>query len=249
MIEVPKKEWLSKTNYKILSRGAPWKTLQPFHDGTSVAVDVDSLVFMYMRQDWGPKRIAKSLANIYNSYNYTLVYSTKIPKLKRNLYLERSILRLQYNNRDHVRDKAVRYLLTKYLDLSSGPIRIIGCKEADKYCAKRYKIIMTEDVDVFLFGNSSTTILHPQTYKTLRCKDYYMAHGISTHGDFLDVAIAIGTDYNYGIRGIGVKTIHRIIVRDGYKNITSYLCTIYDLNHSSNKWYLDNYLKVLKYFL
>ncbi|OAQ22121.1 hypothetical protein K457DRAFT_418833 [Linnemannia elongata AG-77] len=247
-MDIPKKQWLSKVNYKLMSKGAPWKSPRKIPHGHPIAVDVDSLVFMYMRQGWGAKRCAKSLAIICNTNkNYILVYSTGVPILKKDLYLERNILDTPYNNRDHIRDKAVRYLLTRYLDATGCP-RMVGTREADKYCGKRYKYIITEDVDVFLFGNSKTTIIHPLTYNMLRCKDYYMVHGISTHGNFLDVAIAIGTDYNYGIKGLGIKTIHKIIVTNGYKNITEYLCATYDITSPSNKWYSDNYFKVLLYF-
>lgn len=247
-MEIPKKQWLSRVNYKLMSKNAPWKSPQEISRRYHVAVDVDSLVFMYMRHGWGAKRCAKSLANICNTNeNYILVYSTGVPTLKQDLYLERNILDTPYNNRDHIRDRAVRYLLTRYLD-TNGCRRMVGTRETDRYCGKRYKYIITEDVDVFLFGDSNTTIVHPLTYNMLRCKDYYMVHGISTHENFLDVAIAIGTDYNYGIKGIGIGTLHKIIVRDGYKNITEYLCATYDITSQSNRWYSDGYFKVLGYF-
>ena len=64
-----------------------------------VAIDVDSLVFMYQRQDMGPKACAKALATLYTSLKGShLVYSTGVPRLKRDIYVEREYLQTPYNN-------------------------------------------------------------------------------------------------------------------------------------------------------
>ncbi len=243
LMHIHKKEWLTKSNYKILSKNAPWKG---YYTGDHIiAIDVDSLVFMYMRQGMRSKACAKALASAYASLkNSHLIYSTGVPRLKRALYDERQLLGTPYNDRDHVRDKTMGHLLRKYpIDRS----RCIGSKEADKYCGKNYIYILTEDVDVFLFGNPKTTIIHPLTYRTLTCKDYYMAHGIRTHTDFLDIAIGLGTDYNYGIKGIGIATLHKIIVDMDYRNITEYICSQCNIAEPHNKWYPRMYLRVMEY--
>jgi hypothetical protein len=229
---ISRKLHLVNSNYKKLSENNNgWKN-RIIPPETRVAVDVDSLVFLCMRMDiLNPKKCKRKILNMCKPFNssYDLVYSYGIPKLKYKLYLER-----QNIDRDILRDKVVELL---------DGIRVL---EADKYCGKNYRYILTEDVDIFLFGNSKTTLVSPITYMTMRCRDYYRYHGMMSHSMFLDIAIIMGTDYNYGISRVGVKKARDIITT--YDTVGDYLVATYDMNLPENVLYIKEHLKVLKYF-
>lgn len=228
---IRRKESLVNSSYKKLSEdNTGWKDRDIPQD-TKVAVDVDSLVFLCMRMDiLTPKKCKREILNMCRPFrNYELVYSHGIPKLKHKLYQER-----QNADRDVLRDKVVKLL---------DGIKVL---EADKYCGKNYQYVLTEDVDIFLFGDSKTTLISPTTYLTLRCRDYYKFHGMRSHSVFLDVAIIMGTDYNHGIYRVGVKKARDIIAT--YDTVGDYLMDTYDLNLPENVRYIEEHLKILRYF-
>jgi hypothetical protein len=228
---IPRKLRLLNSNYKKLSEdNTGWRD-RIIPPDVTVAVDVDSLVFLCMRMDiLNPRKCKRAILNMCKPLgSYELVYSYGVPKLKRNLYRER-----QNVDRDILRDKVVELL---------DGIKVL---EADKYCGRNYRYILTEDVDIFLFGNSRTTLVSPTTYMTMKCRDYYRFHGMRSHSMFLDIAIVMGTDYNYGISRVGVKKARDIVAT--YDTVGDYLVATYDMDLPGNVLYVEEHLKVLRYF-
>jgi 5'-3' exonuclease len=269
----------------------PWKEM---------AVDVDSLVFFYMRKyldipyptrkdeklvcagfvhdtkksaKWIVDDMAKysakqllSLLKYLESNGLVLypVYSTGYPKLKRDLYDERlqkknsmeatflkmdpdtvlsSMKKYMLYFRDDVRDIVVQHPKLKHLHKST---------EADKWCGKNHRVIMSEDVDIFLFGNKRTTIvkpflldIHPTHFDFVDCKSYFMDKGISTHDEFVQVAFMSGTDYNRGIKGMGVKKSVAAIAK--YGTIQEYIRRKYDLTDENAEEFVKKYKQFSKY--
>lgn len=177
------------------------------------------------------------------------ICSTGIPNLKRELYEERAIVKrdLERNIRalgnnilsngvkDGVLSLVKRYALCFRDDIRDGVVENVGSnffrtEEADKTCG-RFPVIMSEDVDIFLFGNKKTIIVKPfinssKHFDFIDCESYYVDKGIKSHADFVQVAFLIGTDYNRGIKGIGPKRAIAAIAK--YRTIEKFVTTKYD---------------------
>lgn len=247
MAYIQKKLYLTISNYKKLSKGIERETTDNLP--RKLAVDVDSLIFMWIRSNFKYKKCAKLLKDLYQTLDvenvvFEFVYTHDVINLKEKVYQERKELNSRYNNRDIVRDKTMEYLFRKYNSLDKT--KFVCTPEADKYCGNNYKYIITEDVDVFLFGNKWTTIINPLTLSILNCRKYYKSHGIQTYETFLKIAIIMGTDYNYGINRVSVKTIEKI-VRE-YSSVEEYLYNNYDIFHPTSIEYLEEYYEVYNFF-
>lgn len=196
------------------------------------------------------------------------VYSTKYPKLKRRLRDERLqvrdemkatfhqinppemdtiialMKRYMLHFRDEVRDIVVKYKkLEKYLHHST---------ETDKRCGRNYRVTMSEDVDIFLFGNKHTTIVKPfllddtpTCFRFMDCKSYFTNKGITDYDDFIQVAFMIGTDYNYGIKGMGPKRSVNAINK--YSTVAKYVAAKYDITDEAVNVLMKEYKKFMKY--
>lgn len=299
------KELVRSSNYKQLSKHAPWKKVyineKPWRE---MSVDVDSLVFFYMRKyldkpyathrdetmvcaafvydirtsrqlvvedmvRYSVNKLAKTVKFLNHVGIKThLVYSMGIPSLKEDLYEERlrhrarvaqqihalnvvddryRILALvkeyMLHFRDNVRDIVVQH---------SNTLHFHTCQEADKWCGKGSPITMSEDVDVFLFGHDRTIIVKPLLMDEtpthldfLDCKSYYIHNGISTHQQFIQVCIMIGTDYNYGVKGMGPKTSVTAITK--YGTIARYMAVKYDLSDENVARFMARCNRTIKY--
>lgn len=190
------------------------------------------------------------------------VYSAEYPKLKQELREERIQKRKNiaermrgnvFENKYQIQTMIKKYMLyfrDEVRDIVVSSFTFYKSKEADKYCGKTHRVVISEDVDIFLFGNDRTTIVRPflvsSTYLDfLDCKSYYKDKGISTHEDFIQVCFMIGTDYNYGIKGMGTKKSVEAIVR--YGTIAKYLAIKYDLTDENVAILKDRYGKFVRY--
>lgn len=199
------------------------------------------------------------------------VASNSIPPLKTNLVKEREMKSLEIrrnieqlgrnilvpgvrtealklikkytlNLRDEVRDRVVR----------DFPTSLKQCKEADKWCGRKYDVTISEDVDLFLFGSDETTIIKPFLIgkkgplyfdnKNWKC---FESRGINSHKDFIEVAFLMGTDYNYGIKGMGVVRSTNAISK--YGCVTNFINKKYELHDPNSIKTLDNYRKFMMY--
>lgn len=293
------KSSLTSSTYKQLSRrNNGWKktyiTERPWNE---MAVDVDSLVFFYMRKyieipyhsrkdermvcasfvydadrstRWFVDDMAKySVRHLKSLFKYLMslgltlypVYSTGYPKLKRELRDERlrtrdNIKRSIHNSED------VMGLLKKYMLYFRDEIRdivvadpelrkhLLYSTEADKWCGRNHRIIMSEDVDIFLFGNKRTIIVKPfigtQThFDFVDCKSYFTSKEIANYKDFIQVAFMIGTDYNYGIKGMAVKRSVDAIAK--YGTVARYVAAKYDLTDDNVGRLMERYKKFVRY--
>jgi hypothetical protein len=298
------KNSLISSNYKGLSKHAPWKkTYVKEKPWKEMAVDVDSLVFFYMRKylekPYSTRRdetmvcaafvhdITASRELVINDMaRYSLgqlvkilkfiksigikthpVCSTDIPRLKRELYQERSIRRdriAQQIREMNVIDAKPQVLasIKEYMlhfrdevrDIVVTKIHVHECQEADKWCGRNHRVTMSEDVDIFLFGHDRTTIVKPFLMDEtpthldfLDCKSYYIHHDISDHNHFIQVCLVIGTDYNYGVKGMGVKRSVATIAKHG--SIARYLAVKYDLSDENVAVFMDRHRQFMKYVM
>jgi len=265
-----------------------------------MAVDVDSLVFFYMRNyldipysskderlvadtfihnttqatQWVVDDMVRycrkqlvSLLKYLESIEIKLhpVFSDGYPKLKRELRAERmrerngmerkfpgmdrdealsSMKKYMLHFRDEVRDIVVEHRRLKE--------HLYHCTEADKWCGKNHRIIMTEDVDIFLFGTKKTIIVKPflmdeipKYFCFVDCKSYFVDMGIATHDNFLQVAFMMGTDYNYGIKGMGKKRSVEAIAR--YGSVAKYVAVKYDITDEGVERMMKEYDKFMAY--
>lgn len=290
--------------YKQLSKGNKgWKEVyiaeKPWKE---IAIDVDSLVFFYMRKyvdipypsrkdermvtaaflhdtkqstRWIVEDIARYSINqlvLLLKYLKSIglvsypVYSTKYPKLKRKLRDERLQMRSKMENtfyqinplemdtimtlmkkyilhfRDEVRDIVVEHKKLKHLHHST---------ETDKWCGRNYRVTMSEDVDIFLFGDKHTTIVkpflldNPTCFRFMDCKSYFTNKGITDYDDFIQVAFMMGTDYNYGIKGMGPKRSVDAIAK--YSTVAKYVAVKYDITDETVDVLMKEYKKFIKY--
>lgn len=299
------KQSLMSSTYKQLSRGNKgWrKTYVAELPWEEMAIDVDSLVFFYMRKYLDiPYQSPKNETMVYASFLYdidrsmgwmiedmakysstklislfkyllsvgvrpNLICSVDIPKLKRDLYKERAVeknileekFRALGNNilvpevKDRVISLVKKYALHFRDDVRDCVIRNeldFHCvKEADKECAK-YRVTMSEDVDIFLFGNKRTIIVKPflgspTHFDFIDCESYYIDKGIKSHADFIQVAFLIGTDYNRGIKRIGPKRSVKIITK--YRTIGNYIASEYDITDDNAVIFVEKLGKFIKY--
>lgn len=289
---------LTISTYKQLSRANNgWKEVyiaeRPWKE---MAVDVDSLVFFYMRKyvdipyksrkdermvaaaflydtkqstKWVVEDIAQYSINqlalllkYLKSIGLKLypVCSTGYPKLKQELRDERlqkrnhiektfqtdekSLKKYILYFRDEVRDIVVQdKRLKKYLNYST---------EADRWCGRNHRVTMSEDVDIFLFGNKRTIIVKPfllnntpTHFRFIDCKSYFVDKGIASYDDFIQVAFMIGTDYNYGIKGMGEKTAVKAIAK--YGTVARYVAVKYDITDDNAERLMRKYKQFMKY--
>jgi hypothetical protein len=293
---------LTLSNYKQLSKNNnAWKKVyiseKPWKE---MALDVDSIVFFYMRKymdipyptrkdeklvsaafihdaqqstQWIIEYMVKYsvrqlvlLLNYLKSIKITVhpIYSTGYPKLKRDLHDERlqtrNSLKAKFHNmdldtasssikkymlyfRDEVRDIVVQDPKLGHLNSST---------EADKWCGKNYRVTMSEDVDIFLFGSKRTIIVrpflldtHPTHFDFVDCKSYFMDKNIATYDDFIQVAFMIGTDYNRGIKGMGAKKSVKAIEK--YGTVAKYVAVQYDLSDDNVEMLMKKYKKFIEY--
>jgi len=262
-----------------------------------MAVDVDSLVFFYMRKyldipypthrdermvcaafihntrrstKWVVEDMAKystnqlvSLLKYLKSIGLVLhpVYSTGYPKLKRDLYDERLQTRTNIERTFRQMDvDTVLPWIKKYMLHFRDEVRDIVVQhprlnlhqstEADKWCGKHHRVTMSEDVDIFLFGNKKTIIVrpfldHPTHFDFVDCKSYFANKGIATYDDFVQVAFMVGTDYNRGIKGMGVKKSVAAIAK--YGTVQKYVAAKYDLSDDNVEEMMERYKRFIKY--
>lgn len=283
---------LSKTNKgwkKAYISEKPWEEM---------AVDVDSLIFFYMRKyvdipypsrkdermvvaaflrdttqstKWIVEDMARYSINqlvllleYLKSIGLILypIYSTGYPKLKRELWDER----LQKRNkmeRSFSTHTDVMSLLKKYILYFRDEVRDIVVKskrlkhlnhstEADKWCGKNHRVTMSEDVDIFLFGNKRTIIVKPflvdevpTHFRFIDCKSYFVDKGIGNYDEFIQVAFMMGTDYNRGIKGMGEKRSVEAISK--YKTVAKYVAVKYDITDENVESLARTYERFLKY--
>lgn len=295
-----RKNSLTMSTYKQLSRhNKGWKmTYISEKPWDEMAVDVDSLIFFYMRKyidipypsrkdermvlagfisntkqstKWMVEDIAKycikqlaSLLKYLHSIGLTLhpVCSTGYPKLKRDLRDERLQTRDKLEKNFSKTDD-VMSLIKKYILHFRDEVRDIVVEhkklrknlrystEADKWCGRNYRVIMTEDVDVFLFGNKKTIIVKPfllddtpTQFRFMDCKSYFTDKGIATYQDFIQVSFMMGTDYNYGIKGMGPKRAVEAINK--YGTVAKYV-TKYDITDDEVEVLMKRYNKFMEY--
>jgi hypothetical protein len=297
------KSSLASSTYKQLSKGNEgWKKVyiaeNPWNE---MAVDVDSLVFFYIRKyveipyptrkdermvcasfihdtTRSTRWIVEDMARYsINQLAYKLkylksiglvlhpVYSTGYPRLKRELRderlrtrsdIERTIRELdpmEDGVTDAVLSSIKRYILhfrDEVRDIVVKQFRLHRSTEADKWCGRNYRVTMSEDVDIFLFGNKRTIIVKPflgtpTHFDFIDCKSYFTDKGIATYDDFIQVAFMVGTDYNRGIKGMGVKRSVEAIAK--YSTVAKYVTTKYDLTDDNVGAYMEVYKKFIKY--
>lgn len=292
----------TSSTYKQLSKGNEgWKktyiTEKPWKE---MAVDVDSLVFFYMRKyveipypthkdermvcasfihdakrsiEWVIDDIAKySINQLVSLFKYLKsiglvlhpVCSTGYPKLKRELREER--LRARDNmektfpemDPDTVLQLMKKYILhfrdeVRDIVVANPKLHLYKSTEADKWCGRNHRVTMSEDVDIFLFGSKKTIIVRPfllddvcPTYfDFIDCKSYFTDKGIATYDDFIQVAFMTGTDYNRGIKGMGVKRSVAAIAK--YSTVAKYVATKYDLTDDNVEKLTESYKRFIKY--
>ena len=292
------------STYKHLSKeNKAWKKARivekPWEE---MAVDVDSLIFFYMRKyvdipyssrkdermvaaaflhdiKQSTKWIVEDMAQ-YSINQLALllkylksiglilypVYSTGYPKLKRELRDERLRKRdhIQKNfHRDATTDTIIS-LIKKYILYFRDDVRDIVVEnkklkkylnhstEADKWCGKNHRVTMSEDVDIFLFGNKQTIIVKPFLvddvpiyYHFIDCKSYFIDKGIANYDDFIQVAFMMGTDYNYGIKGMGEKRSVEAICR--YGTVAKYIAVKYDIFDENKEALMKRYRQFMEY--
>lgn len=196
------------------------------------------------------------------------VYSTKYPKLKKKLRDERLQIRSKMEETFHqinpLEMDTVMTLIKKYILHFRDEVRDIvvehkklkehlhQSKETDKWCGRNYRVTMSEDVDIFLFGNKHTIIVKPfllddvpTCFRFMDCKSYFMDKGITDHDDFIQVAFMIGTDYNYGIKGMGPK--RSVDAINKYGTVAKYVAAKYDLTDENVDVLMEKYRKFVKY--
>lgn len=292
---------LVSSTYKQLSKGnKAWKKAyiaeKPWKE---MAVDVDSLVFFYMRKyvevpyptrkdermvcaafihdakrsaEWVVNDMAKySINQLVSLFKYLksmgLVYypvcSTGYPKLKRELREERMQTRSNMEKIFHQTDPDIillsmkKYILhfrdeVRDIVIASPKLHLHMSTEADKWCARNYRVTMSEDVDIFLFGNKKTIIVrpfladtHPNHFDFVDCKSYFTEKDIATYDDFIQVAFMSGTDYNRGIKGMGVKKSVAAIAK--YGTVAKYVAAKYDLTDDNVEKLMEVYRHFIKY--
>lgn len=297
------KKSLTSYTYKQLSRNnMGWKTTyiveRPWEE---MAVDVDSLVFFYMRRyisipyrsrkdevmvsaafirnvkqstTWVVEDVAQYcikqlilLLKYLRSLDLTLhpVCSIGYPKLKRDLRDERLLKRKEMETsfsrmgRDDVMESIGKYILGLRDDVRDLVVEHEELKkhlhysiEADKWCGRNHRVIMTEDVDVFLFGNKKTIIVKPfllvnapTTFRFIDCKSYFMNKGIATYDNFIQVSFMMGTDYNYGIKGMGPKKAVNAINK--YGTVAKYVGVKYDIVDEQADVLMKRYKRFMDY--
>lgn len=217
-----------------------------------------------------------TLIEFLSSIGMTLhpIYSIGIPEPKEDLYKERATKRKALedgirelgNNilvpgiranvmtmmrkyilhfRDDVRDKVVRNIP---IDIS-----LHLAFEADKVCGREHLVTMSEDVDIFLFGDASTIIVKPFLVTNIKptyvnfvdCESYYVAKGIKSHSHFVQVALLMGTDYNNGVKGMGVKRSVAAIAK--YRSAKRYVTDKYDLGDDNATTFVERCDTFIKY--
>jgi hypothetical protein len=295
-----RKDSLTTSTYKQLSRGNKgWKKTyiaeKPWRE---MAIDVDSLVFFYMRNyldiPYTTRKDEKMVAAafIYNAKQATqwvvddmVRYCTKqlalllkyfksiglklypvcsngYPKLKRELRAERARERDAMERKFPSMDRnEVLLSMKKYILHFRDEVRDIvvehkehlhHCTEADKWCGKNHRVTMTEDVDIFLFGTKKTIIVKPflmdetpKCFSFIDCKSYFIDMGIATHDDFLQVAFLMGTDYNYGVKGMGKKRSVQAITQ--YGTVAKYVAVEYDITDEGVERLMKEYKRFITY--
>jgi hypothetical protein len=298
-----RKDSLITSTYKQLSRGnEAWKktyiTEKPWRE---MAVDIDSLIFFYMRNyldipytthkdermvadtfirntkkatQWVVDDMVRYctkqlvlLLKYLKSIDIKLhpVFSDGYPKLKRELRAERTRERdkmerkFSQMDRDEVLSSIKKYILhfrDEVRDIVVEHKRLKEhlscCTEADKWCGKNYRVTMTEDVDIFLFGTKKTIIVKPflmdeipKYFWFVDCKSYFVDMGIATHDDFLQVAFMMGTDYNYGIKGMGKKRSVEAINK--YGSVAKFVAVKYDITDEGVEKLMKEYKRFITY--
>lgn len=295
------KTWLTSSTYKELSKdNDSWKEVDVENiRAHSITIDLDSLVFFYMRKylervfsvkkqrrmiraafvknvEIATKQAIRELANfsleefrqmvkfvddtmklqgIYYSKTYPKlklelrherlerqkVLEKEIPKTEKKKKLQRYITQYLLGFRDNVRDIIVSKFSHKLLH---------EVEETDRVCPQHSKWVMTEDVDIFLFGNKHTVILKPfligngipETFFRNSCKKYLANKGIQ-YCNFVDIAFLMGTDYNRGIKGMGVKRSVAAISK--YGTVLEFLVAKYDITDAGEM--LEVYQRFVEY--
>lgn len=209
----------------------------------------------------------------YHGLDVQPVFSISSPVLKSNTLRERDNLSIEIKLEIEkmvkditvpgVRDK-VLVLIKKYALYLRDNVRDVvtdnfpskwlrGVIEADKWCSKNFGVIITEDVDVFLFGNADTIMVRPflmagkgpRHFDFRDCRTYFEEKGISSHKEFIQIAFLIGTDYNYGIKGMGPKRSIEAITK--YGSVKNYITKKFDLDDESSIRLLDSYRRFSNY--
>lgn len=197
---------------------------------------------------------------------YHLIHDIGIPPLKEDLYEERAKGKRQLENdiralgtdilapgmRSNLMSLVKKYALhfrDEVRDKVASNLPSTCVTHTDKECAKKYRTIMTEDVDVLLFGDKWTVIVKPFLDKPNHFdfvgRAYYLDKGIKSHEDFVQVALLIGTDYNRGIKGLGPKRAVDVINK--YHTIERYVATKYDLTDEIAMAFVERCKKFLNY--
>lgn len=295
------KDSLTSSTYKQLSKGNnSWKDVKigKIKD-KPVVIDLDSLVFFYMRkhleQRFAIKRQRRTIRtafveNIKLSTKQSIrelahfclkelrlmvtfvenkmdlmeiLYSCEYPDPKLELYRERlekrKVLKKKIPQTSQ-KKKLDKYINQYILGLRDEVRDIVISKfshkllrkveETDKVCPRISKYVITEDVDIFLFGKKNTTIIKPfllndaipQYFICAKCKAYLAEKEIQYH-NFLDIAFLMGTDYNRGIKGMGEKKSIATISK--YGNITKFLLARCDITDAMEM--LEMYQNFVEY--
>lgn len=302
---------LTSSTYKKLSHNGGWRKVYlaelPWKE---IAIDVDSLVFFYMRNylelpyrtprdetivcasflcdvDKSTRWMMKDMAS-YSAKQLTLlfeflsslgvtfypIWGNSFTELKKELYEERTRkkekLREDIRNlgdnilvpgiKNKIMSLAKRYILYFRDDIRDQVARKVSMEldlrfaiEPDKVCAKKYRVTMSEDVDILLFGTKKTIIIKPFLIDTTKptyfnfvdCESYYTIKSIKTHDNLVQVALLIGTDYNNGVKGIGVKRSIAAIAK--YGTVERYIANKYDLDDNIAMTFLERYKMVREY--
>ena len=191
------------------------------------------------------------------------IYSTGYPKLKRELRDERLLVRNEMEREFQQMDPSSEILLSmkKYILHFRDEVRDVVVKnkklqhlrsstEADKWCGKNHRITISEDVDIFLFGNKKTIIVKPfletpEYFRFMDCKSYFTNKGIKTYDDFIQVAFMMGTDYNRGIKGMGEKRSVEAIAKHG--TVARYVAAKYDITDDNVARLMSKYRRFIEY--
>lgn len=304
-VKMEMKSSLIISTYKHLSKkNKGWKKAhiaeKPWEE---MAVDVDSLIFFFMRKyvdiPYSSRKDERMVAaaflhDIKQSTNWIVedmaqycinqlalllkylksiglilypVCSTGYPKLKHELRDERLQKRQSMQKNFHKRDATtdtIISLIKKFILYFRDDVRDIVVEnkklkkclnystEADKWCGKNHRVTMSEDVDIFLFGSKQTIIVKPFLvddvpiyYHFIDCKSYFINKGIANYDDFIQVAFMMGTDYNYGIKGMGEKRSVEAICK--YSTVAKYVTVKYDITDENVEALMKRYRQFMEY--
>lgn len=166
------------------------------------------------------KKVILSLINKISSKEYVLLCESETGVLKKEIQRER-ISRF-FEGKSTIHHEKIHNLnklfLLKYGKELKNLLKIcLIHSDSDEFCAmalsklRLYQsrlsskfLIVTEDLDFFLF-DPTCVLLKPLSSKCLTMNSILKQLNLTTHEQFLNMAILCGTDYNKGLNGYGIK--------------------------------------------